>query len=93
MGWRTAQEAGGGDHEKLAVDIENELYAHFKSVHGEQRWESYYTDKVKSVKFNLIDPKNPDFRSKVKIPFCPCQSSEILSRGAYGSGSARERSV
>mmetsp|Transcript_39059 Transcript_39059/g.91222 ORF Transcript_39059/g.91222 Transcript_39059/m.91222 type:complete len:301 (+) Transcript_39059:89-991(+) len=45
--------------QELAINMEKVLYEHFKDA------DDAYTLQVKSVKFNLVDPKNKDFRRLV----------------------------
>ena len=52
-------ESEGVDVDKLATDVEEHLYAHFNGC-GED-----YTAQFKTIKFNLTDPKNKDFRRMV----------------------------
>jgi len=57
----------------LAAEIEEALFAHFKGVTDQ------YTAMVKSVKFNLADPKNPDFRGRVVSGAIPPAQVPTLS--------------
>jgi len=45
--------------QQLAIDIEKVLHEHFKETNDA------YTLQAKSIKFNLVDPKNKDFRKLV----------------------------
>ena len=56
---------------ELALEIEEELYKKFKDASND------YTDKARSLIFNLKDPKNPRLRLRILNGFLT--PSEVVS--------------
>jgi transcription elongation factor S-II len=77
----------GVDVDALATEIEEALYRHFNESAGDE-----YTNQVKSVKFNLSDPKNKDFKSGVlKGLITPDQIPTLTSTQMAGKEKIQEK--
>mmetsp|Transcript_15417 Transcript_15417/g.51739 ORF Transcript_15417/g.51739 Transcript_15417/m.51739 type:complete len:292 (-) Transcript_15417:64-939(-) len=63
------------DRKDLSARIESAMYEHFGGANEQ------YLNHAKSVKFNLSDPKNPDFRSKVIFGDIDAEEIPKLSSG------------